>query len=76
MRNSEARPKSPRSKKASAWRVYYERMASWYADHAINLAGEYPRASAHAQAEAWRFLEGACELRAGKHQNQVSGVWV
>lgn len=69
-----AKPKAPRSHKASAWRRYYEKTASWYADMAIDLA-EYPSASGYAQTEAERFRDGARELRSGRHPNQISGEW-
>ena len=74
MNDMSAAPKAPRSRKVSAWRRYYETTACWYADMAINLA-EYPIASGYAQTEAERFRDGARELRAGKHPNQISGAW-
>jgi len=69
------KPRCPvRSCESRAWRIYYEKMAMWFADHAINLVN-YPRASEHAQGEAERFCKGARELREGRHVNQISGVW-
>lgn len=71
-----ARPKSPRrSKKAALWRQYYEGTATWFADLAINLAADFPRAAACAQDEADRYCAGARELREGRHPNQISGEW-
>lgn len=69
-------PRPPRAncKQAAAWGRYYQRCADYYRGAADALAS-YPNFRRACQEESRRYQQGADEVAAGRHFNQIARVW-